>query len=320
MATPVSWLVTDDQGSPVADTFPLPTVTAYASAAGARTPPTVVRRQPGANAGLFGFDPTDADAQAGTAYLVDNGAGNPTRAHGAIYVPGYPVAVVALEDQAGALWTGGAPSFGTYVLQNGTTPTPPAFIAVAGAYLWLATLPAADVAGFVSYTIVAPAGASQLLWGGSPFQSPNNPPPTPGLLRNPALDLVNFLDGKGAGAATMTKAGNLFVGQMRSSDTTPNPGLWCLNTGGPPAVPYLGGHRQAYYRPTVQVMVRGPAGDQLAGEALARDAFAWVHLQALDGYVAVFARDSAPVYLGEDQGQHGLWVINVEMQYVAALA
>jgi hypothetical protein len=319
MATPVSWLVTDNAGAAVDDAFPLPTVTAYASVAGARAAPAVVRRQPGANAGLFGINPTDADAQAGTAYVFDNGAGNPGRSSGAVYVPGFPIIAVLLEDNAGALWGGAGPTFGAYVLANGGTPTPPTWVAVAGSYLWIAVPSAADVAGFVSYTILPPAGASQTILGGSPFQSTSNPAPVAGTLRNPALDLVNYLSGKAAGAITLATGSNLFAGQMRSTDTTASPGVWCLNTGGPAPIPYLGGHRSSWFRPTVQLMVRGPMGDQLAGEAIARDVLSWVHQATVAGYAAVFARDSAPAYLGEDQGPHGLWSINVELQYATAL-
>lgn len=139
-------------------------------------------------------------------------------------------------------------------------------------------------------------------------------------LRNPASDLVTFLDGKTAGGVALAKASNLFAGPMRTTDVTPSPAVFLLNTGGPPPAPYLGGNRESYFRATVQVLVRGPAGDIEAGEALARGVYELLHLATVTGYVALFARDSQPAYLGEDADQHGLWSLNVECQYKATAA
>lgn len=137
---------------------------------------------------------------------------------------------------------------------------------------------------------------------------------------NPALDLVNFLDTRLAGAVTLAKGVNLFTGRMISTDDSPSPAVFALNTGGPPPELLLGGHRTAIYRATVQVMIRGPMADQLAGEELARGVYAWLQQQTIVGYLQVLARDSAPAYLGEDQGPHHLWAINVECQYQASLS
>ena len=139
-------------------------------------------------------------------------------------------------------------------------------------------------------------------------------------LRNPADDLVSFLDTKTAGGVLLAKGTNLFAGPMRGTDFTPAPAVFLLNTGGPPPSPYLGGQRESYFRATVQVLVRGAPGDQLAGENFARGVFQHLHLGAVSGYVGIFARDSQPAYLGDDEDQHGQWSINVECQYVATAA
>lgn len=139
-------------------------------------------------------------------------------------------------------------------------------------------------------------------------------------LKDAAADVVAFLAGKTVGGVLLTAAGNLFVGQMRTTDRTPSPAVFCLGTGGPSPLPYLGGHRTALYRPTVQVMVRGPAGDDEAGAALALSVLEALNMQTPSGYVSWFTRDSAPAFLGTDTGQHGQWSLNVECVYHASLA
>lgn len=138
-------------------------------------------------------------------------------------------------------------------------------------------------------------------------------------MRNPAEDVVDYLNAKVAGSITLTKGTNLFIGPMRSQDETPSPSAFALNTGGPSPLPYLGSGRQAYVRPTVQVLVRGPAGDFAAGEAIARAVLEHLHQQTLTGYTACFARDSHPAWLGQDADQHDLWSLNFELQYAITL-
>lgn len=139
-------------------------------------------------------------------------------------------------------------------------------------------------------------------------------------LQNPAADVAAFLDTQVAGASVLTLGTNLFVGSMRASSRTPSPCVWCLNTGGPAPEPYLGGDRSALFRPTVQVLMRGPAGDLETGETFARAVYAWLHQRVVSGYVSWYARDSQPVLLQpEDSAQHAVWVINLECQYRSAL-
>jgi Bacteriophage minor capsid protein len=138
-------------------------------------------------------------------------------------------------------------------------------------------------------------------------------------LNNAASDVATFLNGKTVGSVVLTLATNLFIGQMRSGERTPSPAVFCLATGGAAPQPYLGSGRTGFYRPTVQVMVRGPAGDDQVGEAMARDLAALLNQQVVSGYVSWFTRDSAPAFLGTDTDQHGQWVLNVECDYVTSL-
>ncbi len=138
-------------------------------------------------------------------------------------------------------------------------------------------------------------------------------------LKNPASDLVDFLTTKSAGGVTLTKGTNLFASRMLSVDSAPDQAVFCLNTGGPSPTPYLGGGRESWYRPTVQVMFRGPTGDPATGEGIARGVFERLHHASVTGYTAVLRREAQPAFLGEDGDQRGQWVINVECQYKAAL-
>ena len=144
-------------------------------------------------------------------------------------------------------------------------------------------------------------------------------------LANPAVDLVDFLHLKVLAGVTLTKGTNLFVGQVRAEDQTPSPSAFVLNTGGPQPTPYLGGAREAYWRPTVQVLVRGAAQANEAGERLALAAFSALALASVPmtgggSYVAVLPRDSAPNYLGQDDSRRGLWSMNFECQFKGTAA
>ena len=139
-------------------------------------------------------------------------------------------------------------------------------------------------------------------------------------LKDAAADVAGFLNGKVAGATTLTLGTNLFIGKMPGQDKAPvHPCVAVLGTGGPQAEPYIGGRRESLYRPTVQVLVRGPAGDDQAGALVAREILAWLNLQVVTGYVSWNVRESAPTYLGTDRDQHGLWSLNLECLYQAAL-
>lgn len=138
-------------------------------------------------------------------------------------------------------------------------------------------------------------------------------------LLNPAADLRTFLTGKVAGGVTLTQGTNLFSGRMLVDDLSPGQAVFLLNTGGSAPEPLITPSRQAYYRPSVQLLVRGPVGNLEAGEALARGVFELVQQATVAGYVQVLARDSAPVLLEVDSAKRGIWGTNLDCEYVAAL-
>ncbi len=303
-------------GAPL--TGAVPTFVQYRDLLGnARTPPVITEL----GAGLYGFSPTDADEAARVAFLLDGGAGaNPRRFSGAIHTPRTPFIAWHLEDAAGALWTGASPSFGLYDDFGGNARVaPPIITPGATTYLFAAVPSTADLAIDVAFRADSPAGAEPPDFTGS-LEAQPWVAPSPGPLRDAAADVAAFLDGKTVGATLLALGTSLFIGQMRSGDRTPAPAVFCLGTGGPGPQPYLGGHRTALYRPTVQVMVKGPTGDDTAGDLLAREVYAWLNMQVVAGYLSWFCRDSAPAFLGSDKDQHGLWSINVECVYRASLA
>lgn len=313
MASLASWSVYDGDGLPVLGLTP--TFVDYRTRAGdAVTQPTIVEL----GGGAYGFMPTDASETTGVVYLVDNGAtATPRYVSGPVTTPALPFVVWHLEDGSGVLWTGAPATVGLYSSTVGSR-TPPAVVAVR-TYLFAITPSTTDLALDIAYRLDGPTGAWPAYLSGSVKGQPWVAP-SPGPLKNPALDVVNFLDTKLADTVTLAKGTNLFVGPMRSGDRTPAPAVFALNTGGPGPMPYLsGGLRTALFRPTVQIIVRGPAGDIEAGEKLARGVFQWLHQHVLIGYLSVFARDSAPAYLGDDSDQHGQWAINIDCPYIASL-
>lgn len=316
MADSLAFRLCDDTGAPL--TTAAPAFVAYRERGGTSRPaPPIVN----CGAGVYAFTPTDSDEAAGVALLIDAGAGAwPRRLSGAVTLQASPFFVWHLEDAAGELFSGaGAPGFAHYSTPGGVGLAAPPVTAVEGAYLWAFTPSSSDLASDAVFGLDSPVGAYPERIGGSLPRPWGYAPASSGALRNPAEDVVNFLDGKVAGATTLTKAINLFVGFMRTQDASPSPAVFCANTGGAAPVPYLGAGRQALLRPTVQVLVRGPAGDFAAGEAIARAVLGYLHQQSVPGYVATYARDSQPAWLGEDADQHGVWSLNLELQYSTAL-
>lgn len=320
MADARPFAVYDSAGAPVTGAAGGMSALAWDVAGTPRTPPAVTEL----GGGLYQVAVTDADETAGTLVLVTTGY-EPARITLACYEGDRSNQFFGwhLEDSAGALWVGAAPTFGAWDDSAGAPRTPPAVVTVS-AGVYVAVPSAGDVTADSAGRIDAPAGAAPayLAAATQPVAAGDNPwtAPSSGPLLNPAADVVAFLDTKAAGAVTLTDGTTLFRGQMRSRPGASSPAVFCLNTGGPGPDPYLGGHRKALFRPTVQVLMRGPAGDLEAGETMARAVFAWLHQRVVAGYVSWYARDSQPVLIApEDNAQHGVWVINLECQYVSAL-
>lgn len=137
---------------------------------------------------------------------------------------------------------------------------------------------------------------------------------------NPAADLVAALTGQTIATVALTAGTNLFPTHMRNIEVTTSPAVFLFNSGGPSPDLLLGGHRSGIYHPLVQVLVRGPAADDVAGEALARGVFAFLQQLVPAGYISVFAQGSQPEPLGEDSTQHQVWSFYVECRHQLSIA
>lgn len=148
------WYVQDDSGNPV--TGPSPSFVVYRSLALAdRSQPLIVEL----GAGWYSFTETSGDSGAGTAWVVDNGAGHePRYSFGSIYDDTHPFDVLLFTDGSGALWSGAAATISTYADGSGNR-TPPALSEVASAYLFVLLPTSADVTAITHYRVDAPAGA-----------------------------------------------------------------------------------------------------------------------------------------------------------------
>lgn len=111
---------------------------------------------------------------------------------------------------------------------------------------------------------------------------------------------------------------NLFTGPVRpAQNAIPHQAIFCLDTGGPAPLPYLGGSSAPNYsRPHVQVRVRSVPGDFAGGLDLARNVAAALNKASLTGYAACLLQQSTPNYLGMDAADHHEWSVNVELWLV----
>lgn len=158
--------VTNSTGAPLTGAAAGMTVLARDVAGNVRSPPAVTE----VGEGIYQVQVSDTDEAVGTVVLVDTGAGNEPRR---VVLRCYKADgsnqfwAVCVEDTAGALWAGAAPTIGSYRGKDGISRTPPAVVAVAGAYLFAAVPTAADITADVEVRIDGPANSAQAYWYGS---------------------------------------------------------------------------------------------------------------------------------------------------------
>lgn len=161
MSSLISWAVYDNNSAPLPGLNP--SILAYCTLDGTTRPviPTA-EPMPGAS-GTYGFEASDEDAEAGTAYLIDNGPNAyPRYISGVITTPDLPKSAWHLEDDNGSLWTGAPPSMGPYSSIEGIR-TPPSILAPRP-YLF-GVIPSVDDAAIgVTFLANSPTGANPLVW------------------------------------------------------------------------------------------------------------------------------------------------------------
>jgi hypothetical protein len=168
MANAHRFLLVDASGAPVLGAAASMTVSAWDIDGVARTAPNLVEL----GEGIYYVEGTDDDEVVGTIALVDctgTGAGNePRRVTIPLYVGDGSNMFWAwhVEDTAGALWTGAAPTIatGSYRSKDGVGITPPAVRTIAGAYLYAVVPPGEDIIAEVGFRIDGPAGSAVRSW------------------------------------------------------------------------------------------------------------------------------------------------------------
>ena len=126
----------------------------------------------------------------------------------------------------------------------------------------------------------------------------------------PDLDIANRLQAAGVG----TVGTDIFTGAMRApSDQIPHAALFVIPTGGTGPEPLLDAGTNDYFRPTVQIMIRGNIGAYITTRTTATSALDAVHKSSISGYFQVLARTPQPLYIGLDDTEHPLFSVNVEL-------
>ncbi len=133
---------------------------------------------------------------------------------------------------------------------------------------------------------------------------------------NPAEDLATTLAAASpVGGAAVVVGTNVFTGQEREEEVAGAfPRVTLLNYGGPPPGPFLG-TGTSFFRGMVQARVRSAPDAFAAGETLARGVLTVLHIAEVPGYVAVYAQESQPAYLGTDSSGRNIWTIDFECQW-----
>jgi hypothetical protein len=163
MADARDFFVTDSAGAPLLGAAGGMSAIARDVTGATRTAPAVTE----VGDGMYQVLPTDADETAGTLVLVDCGAGSEPRRVSIECFKGdnsNQFFGLHVENTAGALWTGAAPTVGSYRDATGAARTAPTLVAVAGAYLYVSVPSAADVTADTSIRVDGPAGSAQPYW------------------------------------------------------------------------------------------------------------------------------------------------------------
>lgn len=120
------------------------------------------------------------------------------------------------------------------------------------------------------------------------------------------------------GALGLTGATNLFRGPTREDEAAGVPvgySAWVRTVGGS-VQPYMGAAPQEnFWRSTVNVWVRGARDAFDATQTKARLVLTTLHLADLTGYVACYAINGEPAYLGLDPTDHHQFLVQVELWY-----
>lgn len=161
----IAILVVDAAGAP--KTNAQPKFSVYRASGVDRTPPTGALATPIPHrvGGLYSCTATADDVSAGTAYVIDAGAGSylaggGTRGFGVVAPANAPLFAQLFEDAAtGALWGGVAPTLGIYADDAGAAQTQPTVFPIVAPYFFGFRPSTADLLAGRLFRWDAPAGA-----------------------------------------------------------------------------------------------------------------------------------------------------------------
>lgn len=115
-------------------------------------------------------------------------------------------------------------------------------------------------------------------------------------------------------AGVVTKGSTGFMGPVRRPNgAVPSKAMFALVTGGRAPIEFMDAASGSQKYSTVQVRVRGNAGQFQDGQTFARAAWTALHAQSLSGFISCLVRESEPVFLGFDENECPEWTLNVEL-------
>lgn len=124
-------------------------------------------------------------------------------------------------------------------------------------------------------------------------------------MADPVVDVATYLGSE----SSLTLGSDLFYGLVRApSDVVPIRSVFVLGYPGPKPLRVLGTAKEVRKEP-VQVMVRSSGYED--GYTLAREAYRVLQSATMAGYMDLQARQSEPIYLGEDERFLHHWSINL---------
>ena len=120
-------------------------------------------------------------------------------------------------------------------------------------------------------------------------------------------------------AGVGTVGTNIFRGGMRPpSGAIPHACIFVLPSGGSGPFPFLEGPTgNDYFRPRVQVLIRGNVGAYIATQTTAQSVFDAIHKSSITGFFQCLASNPEPLYLGLDDSEHPMFSVNFELHKVA---
>lgn len=133
-------------------------------------------------------------------------------------------------------------------------------------------------------------------------------------MRNPARDLVDYLDGDSS--VGLTKGTNLFSGTMRAvkEGIVPANAVFVRSAAGADPVRSM---RQVEEVLTAVAFVYVRWNTQKGGDAKVRAIRNTIQGVTISNYIDTFAQDSEPTQLGQDEEGNHMFLLAIEMLYIS---